>query len=360
MDYKPFNLERFEFWDDSYWATKLSHFLLTTLVSLLKANPGIPPVVFKNKKEKWIQTLSLEVLGEAVGFDDPAMLKILNFHQRRRYSWVVLATSLYLVMTLCLFPLILEGWRYLASVVLPLNLNPSLTIVVAAIITVTIPMFTFVVFGAAFQLTSIITNRLFAETLCIVTVMYLVVELSRDDVLTRPDRRRALLARMDNLAQNTLLLSSRYSGRDDRNQDWAKDYFRNMSLYIRERERWVVAPTDTTLNSLRQDFCRLATIYITANYGDLTYPEKDAKLEMPTPTRKQLILASLPRFLGIFLPLALMGFLLWQPTRLEMVGVETNAITLIFIVWFLLAIDATLKLGIMDKVVGLAKQIREL
>ena len=58
MDYKIFNLEKFEFWDDSHWITKKFHLLLTAVASLLKANPGIPPVVFKDK-EIWSRSLSL-------------------------------------------------------------------------------------------------------------------------------------------------------------------------------------------------------------------------------------------------------------------------------------------------------------
>jgi len=59
------------------------------------------------------------------------------------------------------------------------------------------------------------------------------------------------------------------------------------------------------------------------------------------------------------LPLRFMGYLLWESQWITSVGLQ-SVVTLIFIGWSLLIIDAFLKIGIVNKLVNLAKGIKEL
>jgi hypothetical protein len=68
----------------------------------------------------------------------------------------------------------------------------------------------------------------------------------------------------------------------------------------------------------------------------------------------------MPRFLTIIFPLVVLGVLLWQHPRLTSIGLGVNIIALILISWFLLAIDAIFKLGIVSGVVNLANEIKNL
>jgi len=77
-------------------------------------------------------------------------------------------------------------------------------------------------------------------------------------------------------------------------------------------------------------------------------------------TRKQQFFTSMPRFLGIVFPLVILGVLLWQHPRLTAIGVGVNIIALILVSWFLLAVDAIFKLGIVSGVINLANEIKNL
>jgi hypothetical protein len=358
MDYQDFNLESFEFFDESSWVSRRIHSLLTAIASLFDVRPGISPVTFKGR-EKWSKVASLKILAEAIGFDDPVMLRYFDFHQKRRYEWILLAVPVYLVLIALLSPFLVQSWDFLSVMIYQLNLPWKIAVSVVLLVTI-IPLFTFVLLGIAFRFTSALTKGRFAETLCVITAVYLVIQLSRDDALARPDRRKALLARMDDLARNTLLLEARYSAGSNVTQNWVESHFKKMESYIRERERWVIAPADTTLGSLRRDFYRLATIYATANYGNFIWPEEERKPEETKSMQVRLLLGELLDFLGILLPLAIIGFLLWQPTLLEALNIEANALALVFLAWLLLSIDRKLKLGVVDGLVGLAKGIKEL
>ena len=63
---------------------------------------------------------------------------------------------------------------------------------------------------------------------------------------------------------------------------------------------------------------------------------------------------------GIIVPLVGLGLVVWQPNLLESLGVDKNVVSLIFIAWLLLAIDASLKLGIVAGITELAKGIKTL
>jgi hypothetical protein len=130
-------------------------------------------------------------------------------------------------------------------------------------------------------------------------------------------------------------------------------------LYIRERERWVLAPTGTTLATLRHDFYELIEIYLFGNYGNFIW-----QADIPLPENRPLMWSEFLASTGIHvlvavLPLMAMGYLIWESRWVTSVGLQ-SVITLIFIGWFLIIIDAFLKIGIVDKLVNLGKGIKEL
>ena len=51
-------------------------------------------------------------------------------------------------------------------------------------------------------------------------------------------------------------------------QNWSQEHFKQISFFIQERGRWVIAPIETTLADLRQDFYELAIMLIKGNYGE--------------------------------------------------------------------------------------------
>lgn len=411
MDYNSFKLEKFEFTDEAIenydWFSRFSIFLL--LPVLTKFVPGMmPPGNFKRKADEALKSrhwyirylasfrLTMEILvgifkgdsekarvpnlvrfGEAVGFNDPNTRELLLYHQQRLNLHNRLKVILYFSLTLPAFPLLLfisDQLPFiqktlesspLTKVWTPLASETLLEVVIVILFTTLGGLILIVIAGTALRFSSVVTGRLFAETLCIETFMYLIVELSRDDVLTRSTRRKGLLIRINHLAQNTLLLSSRYASKDEINKNWLEKHFRHMERYIREREQWVIAPRETTLDDLRQDFYSLlANIYMTGDYGNFKWSsgDKETKPEVSKSSRLQYLLTKLPRFLvGIVLPLVGLGLIVMGRGDLfTETHIDPKIWTLIFITWFLLAIDAILKIGIVAGFTDVAKGLKDL
>ena len=131
-------------------------------------------------------------------------------------------------------------------------------------------------------------------------------------------------------------------------------------LYVLERGRWLIAARQETLPALRRDFRALAPIYITGNYGDFAWANL-LRAEGGQPASVGQRLASgLPRFFGIVLPLTLMGLYLWRPDLLPFINLSPDVVTLIFLAWLLLSIDALLNLGVVSGLTNLAKGLKEL
>ncbi|MCB0212972.1 MAG: hypothetical protein KDJ52_26755, partial [Anaerolineae bacterium] len=185
-------------------------------------------------------------------------------------------------------------------------------------------------------------------------------DLCHDDVLINPDKKKDLMLRLDYIASRTLMLASRYSSRNERNQDWANRHFKEMELYVRERERWIIAPVASTLENLRSDFYEISQIYIIGNYGDFSWQDLYVATDIITFRWYQRLIKGIPRLVGIMLPLLLMGLYLWQPGLFPAIQIDANVVTLLFMAWLLLAIDATLNLGIVTGLANLAKGLKDL
>ena len=124
------------------------------------------------------------------------------------------------------------------------------------------------IFGTIyFRLLFRILEYLIAETLCIIQIINLNIELTRDDAIYRRDVKSMVLFRMDYLARITMLIPLHYGMGRSGNQKWIQQHFQNISYYIRERRRWLIAPNETTLDDLRRDFRKLAYYYLTGKYG---------------------------------------------------------------------------------------------
>jgi hypothetical protein len=191
-------------------------------------------------------------------------------------------------------------------------------------------------------------------------MLFIILDLSRDDVLVQPARKKILLHRTSRLAELTLTLTLSYASISQTNQFWLKQHFKQMEAYIRERERWILAPIDTTLDNLRNDFYALAPIFIIGNYGTFQWkyeisPPKSSKIGW-----KGALFRNLARVLGIILPLTLMGLYLWQPSLFPFLQIDPNIVALIFVAWLLLTLDITLKLGVVAELTNLAKGIKDL
>jgi hypothetical protein len=231
---------------------------------------------------------------------------------------------------------------------------------IAAIFTLLLSAF--VLFALRFTL--VLIDKNYADTLCIMTSIYTLLELSRDDVLAHPWRKRLLLRRIRDLARCTLLISLSIGSSTQANKNWSRDHFRQIEQYIREREKWVIAPTASTLATIRRDFYYLADLFISGEYGRFPWQETRQATTAETagvpPTRLQQLRMGLPGFIAISLPVVGFGVLWLYPAVFERVGLEANTVALILLAWLLLAIDVVLKLGIVSSIIQLARDFKDL
>jgi len=157
-----------------------------------------------------------------------------------------------------------------------------------------------------------------------------------------------------------MLLSLRFKGKSDSTQDWCRYHFGHIESYIQERRRWAIAPTGTTLNSLRQDFYNLAPIYITGNYGEFSWTGTLSTSEDQTPTPVHQVLKGFPRFLSLTLPLIRVALFWWKREQLGFMEISPSTVVVISMAWFFIALDNFLQSGIISGAINLAKEIKNI
>jgi hypothetical protein len=206
-----------------------------------------------------------------------------------------------------------------------------------------------------------VVEYLIPETLCLMQIINLNVELTRDDVIYRRDVKSMILFRMDYLARVTMLIPWHYSIRKSSNQKWIEQHFQNIAYYIRERRRWLIAPNETTLDDLRRDFRKLAYYYLTGKYGAWEWQSFELTNEVVKQTRFQKIRGNLVRFFGITLPLLIMAFYILFPDKFPNPDAEIlKNLPYIFIAWLLVSLDITLKLGVIESLTKLITGLKDL
>jgi len=212
-----------------------------------------------------------------------------------------------------------------------------------------------------FRLLFRILEYLIAETLCIIQITNLNIELTRDDAIYRRDVKGMVLFRMDYLARVTMLIPLHYGMGRSGNQKWIEQHFQNISYYIRERRRWLIAPNETTLDDLRRDFRKITYYYLTGKYGAWQWQSFDLETEVIKQTRFQKIQGTLIRFFGVLLPLIIMGLLMLFPDKFPNLDSDVKSkVPYVFIGWLLVSIDVTLKLGVIESLVKLISGLKDL
>jgi hypothetical protein len=364
VDYKTFNLDSFVFRDEAEesWRDRFRDILAKIVRPrvMLQASP----VTWKEDRESAQRTF-LEDLVASVGLYKTNLQPVLVFHNKRLHLRQGIRRIVYQLSSLALLLLFVIGLFALMKIVKPLVLNAELEarflskVIEAAIIITFQLMFLLVAARIAFSLASALTNKNFAESLCVMVAVYIVVDLSRDDILLDPRKRKTLVTRLNDLARVTRLLAVRYGSKNETNQQWINSHFGRLQHYILERARWAVAPTTSTLNDLRQDFYKLACMYVAGSYGSFSW-ELERSLPERSPAWTNRIFRAIPSLLGIVAPMILMVVLLREPHYLETVGISSNVVALVLIAWVLLAIDGALKLGVVAGIANLAKEIKSL
>jgi hypothetical protein len=362
VNYENFNLDSFQFRDEA--ETKWNRRFEQSLKTIFR-----PRIVFERSpvrsRKNPAKIPTLNKLAESVGLYKPELKSIFSFHQERLRLWNFVTLLVYELFGLALFGALFVGIRILLRTLKPLILSAKLedrispaTLEIAILFTVALFSMAIII-RVAIRLAFTLTTKNFAESLCVRIIIYIVLDLSRNDVLTNPKKRRTFILRVDDLARVTRLLSARYASRNEVNQQWIKRHFSQLERGLLERARWAVAPAESTLQDLREDFYKLAIMYIDGTYGTFSWGREQDKSERSFNWKRRLIRGA-STVVGVAGPVILMILLLRHPASLEPVGISANIIALVLIAWFLFAVDAVLKLGVVAGVVNLAKEVKNL
>ncbi|MEB3193349.1 MAG: hypothetical protein VKL42_23650 [Snowella sp.] len=212
-----------------------------------------------------------------------------------------------------------------------------------------------------FRLLLRLLEYLITENLCIVQIINLNLELTRDDAIYRRDVKSMILFRMEYLARVTMLIPWRYSIGKSNNQKWIQKHFQNISYYIRERRRWLIAPNETTLDDLRRDFRKLAYYYLTGKYGAWEWQSFELPTEVIKQTRFQKIQGTLIRFFGIILPLLIIVSCIVFRSKFPILDEDIlKNLFYLCICWLFVSLDITLKLGFIESLTKLITGLKDL
>ena len=222
----------------------------------------------------------------------------------------------------------------------------------------------FTLFGLIFifmiiRLGILISSKKYASTLCLLACLYIVLELQQDDILSIDHIKIRLINRVDFLAKYIPLVGMNISYNDPSIREWTLQYFKTMQKYVRQLERWIIAPKSDTLQSLRKDFYTMAGILLYGNYAEMDWATLTSEDQEKQKTSVQRLGSTVQRSIGIGLPILLLVAVIFYPGIIP-TGIGIDKISIIAIAWFLIAIDANLRLGVIDRILEIAKAIKEL
>jgi hypothetical protein len=222
----------------------------------------------------------------------------------------------------------------------------------------------FILFGLVFifmviRLGILITGKRYASTLCLLACLYIVFELEQDDVLSIDRIKIRLLNRIDFLAKYIPLVGMNISHSDPSVKEWTLQYFRTMQKYVRQLERQVIAPKKDTLESLRKYFYTMAGILLYGNYAEIDWETLTSNDQDKPKTSGQRIGSMIQGFIGIGIPILLLLVVIFYPGIIP-TSIGIDKVSIIAIAWFLIAVDVNLRLGVIDRILDIAKAIKEL
>jgi hypothetical protein len=290
------------------------------------------------------------------GLYEEADSPIFHLHEKRHFNYILVVVFLYLLIGLSLVAGFLILTIFLTIFIIERYPNFVSTPIIPALfggIGVYPPLF------AALRLASVIPQRRFADTLCVIGITYIVLELQREDAIV--NRKADLLNRLNSLANNLLLMGTKYSGSDEINRKWMYDLFRRMSRFVRGCERSVIAPKGGTLDQLRQDMLRLGKIMVSGQYGSFEFQtdgtDESEQVQRPLLTR---ILVTAAKLVSVAIPVFVLIFMFTSAEAFAQLNVNQETVFYISAAWLILALDDLIGMGIVDKFLNLVRVSREI
>ncbi|HKP75957.1 MAG TPA: hypothetical protein VJT67_10470 [Longimicrobiaceae bacterium] len=354
LDASPLTFQDVKFADETF-----SNRIALALVSKNALAKPLPMFYLTRVPRPRVPLLAL--LGQICGLVDTLNTQLLAAHTRRltvrhvkRMLWFLLMTPVVVVVTM--LPVLGLFGLVARTRIIDIEADWALPVIVTAVLPIL--FLEFVLLSIAIRLAGRLTDRHYADSLCVTSVLILNIELRREHVLEFPDRRLGIVRRLRELQEATQLLVLQYGAVYPEAQRRLSRHFGALVQYLREREHWASVPTETTLEDLRRDVAELTTMYVSGRYGAFTWSRSQLQEAQPRSGRSVWRIAA--RGLGYVAPLALMLYVLITPNVLRSREIPATAVAALFMAWFLLSLDNLLGLGVVANLVALAKGIKEL
>ena len=349
MKFENIKFDNMRFFDESFWIYRWNYKLSTFWNRVLSSTPVTPPLYFRGFGGL-LRKVKMDDLTKALGIDDPQRVELIAAHKQRlkeRLFWKFLSL-LYLIA-----PVFLVFWMRTKvidnDVISTTQYGISVLLFIMFIIYFYVPVIV--------KLVNIFVDRKYADSLCLLTVLFLVCEMTRDDYLFHPGKRRSILRRINLLAKLTRLLYVSFPSGHEKTKEWSLDKFKELELYVRENERSVIAPTRTTVTLLREKMTSLFDIYLFGQYGDDVWNGNPPVLDKIEETKFD---QWVKRIIGFIVPGVLAVLISANPSISEFFGIESKTLLLIIAAWLILSIDAVLGVVVIDKIVKTAREIKNL
>jgi len=290
-----------------------------------------------------------EEIGRSIRIEPKAIEQVFELHRKRLGFYELLSTSLYSIVSLIIFGLVLIGILAIISL-----FNNSSVITLTGI---TLNIVSWFVSGfsavIAAKIVAVILDSYYADSLVLLSSFYLLIDLNHTNNLSNPEFKRRVLDKVYTLRRNLLLLSRTFNATQD-----DVSHIREIDNYVREREEWIVSHKKNTLKVLRKDFDELAILLINGEYGEFK-SKKKLKIKEVNPSPLSFT-DKILHAIFLFFPYGILLILYFTPEYTANLGLNNTTVFLVAIAWILLTIDARLKLGFVERVAGLAKTMKEL
>jgi len=321
IDYELFNLSQFTFIDEIM--ERNGYFKFSYFLSRLFFGNGwnFSPIVsrrnihYKGSGKLNIPTyskrISLQDCGKEIGFNEATQQKILG-HYDRRLMWHNVVFFIVYMLLNSIYIFLLVNFHLFEPIKLNFFIYLGFLYLIATVF-----------LGVSLRISEFVALRFFSDAMCIQSLIYLILELTRCKNPLTPSQKKQLITPTVNLANATHFVHNIYH-LDPSTHQWAKNHFRQIEDFIREREKWIIAPSETTLDDLQQDFYHLASMFINGDFGNFKYEEKsEIQVDQPQNGLK-IFFITFPRFLiGVMLPLSGLWIILYHKNIIPQ-GIDTN------------------------------------
>lgn len=288
---------------------------------------------------------SISIAAKMLAIKNDFRVNMINWHDKRLMGFNFMISIAYIPIA------------FIGAVLLALVPEKYLN---AASLRVFFQIYIFLLAILSIRIGSLMIRKHYADTISAMNGIYLMLELFHPDGISTPNHRKRIQRRLNFLANSIVLLAQRYRSASGENERLISEHFQSIEEYIRERERWVVLPKETTLEELRKDFAALLPILINGNYGDFIVPVKEQKIKQEPPYWRK-VAGGILGFIGLVIPIfSLMNLYVIKTQDFLPANTDPNTFTAIMAAWLLLTLDGILKLGLIETFTNLVKSVREL